>query len=67
MSKYKLSKLQMLWRLMVVFAIGEAVLFGLAVWIFDLSGNQLIGLVVLAIVFMIIFAARTWKNEALND
>jgi len=67
MSNFKLNKWQAFWRLLLAFVVGEAVLFGLTVWLFEMTASQIIGLGVAAAIILIIFIVRTWNNPVLNE
>lgn len=61
-----LSPTQMFLKLLVLFAILEAVLFGITVWLFDMTTGQIVGLGVVAVVIFVVFAIRTWNNPELH-
>lgn len=61
-----LSPTQMFLKLFFVFAIGEAILFAMTVYFFDMSKQQMIGLGVVAVIILIIFAIRTWNNPEIH-
>lgn len=67
MPNYKLNKWQTFWRLLVLFLVGEVILFGAIVYFYDLTKLQMLLLSLTAVLMIVIFIVRTWNNPALDE
>jgi uncharacterized membrane protein YhaH (DUF805 family) len=61
-----LSPRQTFLKLMMVWVVGLAILFGVTLILFDMSRGQVIVLGVVACIILIIGAIRTWKNPEVH-
>jgi len=53
-------------KLLIFFAVMEGILVAVIGYIFSISRDQFIGLVVAAVIMFLVFAIRTWNNPELH-
>ena len=65
--KYNLSRSQMIWRVLLLFLVVDAIGFALTIWLFHTTEVQTIILTIMAVAFFVWFAIRTLSNPSLDD
>jgi hypothetical protein len=61
-----LSPTQTFLRLLLLFVVLESALFAAMLWLFDMTTGQKVGLSVIGVVMLVVFAIRTWNNPELH-
>jgi hypothetical protein len=57
-----LTPTQAFLKLFLLFLVVQAVAFAAIIWYFDLTTSHIVGLIVIALIFQVIFAIRTWNK-----